>query len=66
MTQYQLVLLLTLLQVCIFGLTTQYALPGNDRMWPVYIKEPYSVGREVLKDLEQEGCHATILLSHLG
>jgi hypothetical protein len=54
------------LQICIFGLTTMYGLPGKDQMWPVQIKEPYSVGREVLDQLDKEGCHAKVLLSHLG
>jgi hypothetical protein len=43
-----------------------YGLPGSSQMGPLKIQEPYSAGRQVLKDLEGEGCHATVLLSHLG
>jgi hypothetical protein len=59
-------LLLLLLQVCIVGLTTMYGLPGSSQMGPLKIQEPYSAGRRVLKGLEQQECHATVLLSHLG
>jgi 2',3'-cyclic-nucleotide 2'-phosphodiesterase (5'-nucleotidase family) len=59
-------LLLLLLQVCIVGLTTMYGLPGSSQMGSIKIQEPYSAGRQVLKQLEGEGCHATVLLSHLG
>lgn len=55
-----------MLQICIFGLTTRYGLPDSSQMGPVKITEPYNVGRQVVKDLQKEGCHATVLLSHLG
>lgn len=57
---------LAALQVCIFGLTTRYGLPGSSQMGPVKILEPYSVGQQVVKDMQKEGCHAIVLLSHLG
>ncbi|WIA17846.1 hypothetical protein OEZ85_009352 [Tetradesmus obliquus] len=53
-------------KVCILGLTTMYGLPGSRQMGPLKIQEPYSAGRQALKSMEGQGCHATVLLSHLG
>lgn len=43
-----------------------YGLPGSSQMGPVKIQEPYSKGRQLVDSLKGEGCHATVLLSHLG
>jgi hypothetical protein len=50
------------------GLTTDWV--GNNKLWPLEITrldEALNVGRSTLKGMvEREGCHAKVLLSHLG
>lgn len=53
-------------QVCVLGLTTTAA--PTSEMYPVWVKDPYSSGRDCIKALKQQhpDCALTVLLSHLG